>query len=536
MNKAMRVLTMLLAVCTALNMVSTAAFAASVFTVKIPVQYGQTEARGVINYINTYRRSKLKYDYQLEQAAMQRAAEVAIYSSHNRPDGSDYKTACPGRTDSRAECLSLGDYTAASVVYSMMVSNDGHWEILMDKRYNAVGVGHAVVDGIHYWALEFGSKVSTAKATAANNSSTTVPARVSTACVKVQLRAAQTQITATQGQTLALPAAYLIFDTLMGKVYIPAQPTWQSGNAAVATVSGSKATAVKTGAAKLAAKVSSDVSTSLTMKVQPSAMERAVIKLSASSFIYSGKAVKPTVKVSVDGRTLVQNRDYTLSYANNTKAGTGSVTVTGRGSYGGSVVKTFQIYLKKPEVSRLENTASGIKVTWKAVTGAAKYRVFAQDSKGTWKKLGDTASTSLTVKGYDGKNPFKSGVRYAFSVRCISGDGKTFTSDFNKTGKSVLCLLSPSVSKAASSAKGKVAVSWGKGAGAVGYQLQYTYDKNWKRGVKTLTVSKASTCSTVISGLTKGKTVYIRLRSYAKDAGKMVYAPWSAVKKASVTK
>ena len=58
---------------------------------------------------------------------------------------------------------------------------------------------------------------------------------------------------------------------------------------------------------------------------------------------YTGKAVKPTPKVSYGGRTLTRGTDYTLSYANNTKAGTATITVRGKGAYTGSKKVTFKI-------------------------------------------------------------------------------------------------------------------------------------------------------------------------------------------------
>ena len=40
---------------------------------------------------------------------------------------------------------------------------------------------------------------------------------------------------------------------------------------------------------------------------------------------------------------LVDNRDYTVSYANNKEIGTATITITGKGSYTGTVKKTFKI-------------------------------------------------------------------------------------------------------------------------------------------------------------------------------------------------
>ncbi len=58
---------------------------------------------------------------------------------------------------------------------------------------------------------------------------------------------------------------------------------------------------------------------------------------------YTGKAIKPAVSVTVNGKTL-KKTDYTVSYANNTKASeTACVTIKGKGNYTGTIKKYFTI-------------------------------------------------------------------------------------------------------------------------------------------------------------------------------------------------
>ena len=58
---------------------------------------------------------------------------------------------------------------------------------------------------------------------------------------------------------------------------------------------------------------------------------------------YTGSALTPTPVVTVNEKTLVKDTDYTLTYKQNTNAGTASVTIQGIGNYTGSVKKTFKI-------------------------------------------------------------------------------------------------------------------------------------------------------------------------------------------------
>ena len=60
--------------------------------------------------------------------------------------------------------------------------------------------------------------------------------------------------------------------------------------------------------------------------------------------LYAGKAITPSVTVTLNGKKLKKGTDYTVSYANNTKAGsTASVIITGKGKYVGTATKDFEI-------------------------------------------------------------------------------------------------------------------------------------------------------------------------------------------------
>lgn len=91
-----------------------------------------------------------------------------------------------------------------------------------------------------------------------------------------------------------------------------------------------------------------------TFSIQPVNLKNTAITLSGTSYNYTGKAIKPTVKIISGKNTLKNGTDYKLSYNNNTNAGTGKITITAMGNYTGTVTKTFTIKraaLKKAKVS-----------------------------------------------------------------------------------------------------------------------------------------------------------------------------------------
>lgn len=86
-------------------------------------------------------------------------------------------------------------------------------------------------------------------------------------------------------------------------------------------------------------------------------------------------------------------------------------------------------YIAQPEIKSAENTESGVALSWDAVQGAEKYRVFVKGGSATsWKKLTDTTSLSFTHK------TGKAGTTYTYTVRCISADSKSYTSSYNTEG------------------------------------------------------------------------------------------------------
>lgn len=58
---------------------------------------------------------------------------------------------------------------------------------------------------------------------------------------------------------------------------------------------------------------------------------------------YTESAITPEPNVTINGKTLVKDTDYTFSYADNVNAGTASITVTGMGNYAGTRPRTSRL-------------------------------------------------------------------------------------------------------------------------------------------------------------------------------------------------
>ena len=71
---------------------------------------------------------------------------------------------------------------------------------------------------------------------------------------------------------------------------------------------------------------------------------------------------------------------------------------------------------------------------------------------------------------------------------------------------------------------------------ATGYQIQYSTSKTFASGNKAASVTKAETVSKVIGNLVRGKTYYVRIRTYKTVGGSTYYSLWSAAKSVKITK
>lgn len=76
--------------------------------------------------------------------------------------------------------------------------------------------------------------------------------------------------------------------------------------------------------------------------------------------------------------------------------------------------------------------------------------------------------------------------------------------------------------------KKKLTIRWKAVKNVKGYQIQYATEKNFKSGMKKLTIKGAAKKAKTIKKLKSKRRYYIRIRSYGTEKGKRVYSAWSA--------
>ena len=350
-----------------------AAFAAAeTVDLTITVTYGQTEARSMLETINAHRTADtwywnetdtekipvtglapLEYDYELEKTAMQRAAELAIYYSHTRPNGERCFTIYP--SGALGENIAAGYGTAASVFdawweeYSPY-AGQGHRRNLLNEGASRIGIGHTICGGVHFWVQCIGYKAS-GTATAAADDTRQVTVQVLTSNIVNIGASMRLEVDETQ----AIPAPGLrLTETWPAGRYCTVEGLtvsgWNAPEDGIASVAEDGVTGLAVGETSISGTAAipgatQELAASLAVSVSAGDINSCEIKLDDGKPVYTGKEIEPSVTVtSSRGKLLTEGTDYTLTYEDNIDADVFSrVFVKGEGNYTGTARKSFII-------------------------------------------------------------------------------------------------------------------------------------------------------------------------------------------------
>ena len=243
-------------------------------------------------------------------------------------------------------------------------------------------------------------------------------------------------------------------------------------------------------------------------------ISKATVTLSSTSYVYDGKPKLPSVTVKLDGKTLVFNTDYIVSYKNNVQIGTAEVIVEGKGDYTGSKTINFTIIKEADQNPPAYITCN--KTVYEVKYGAKPFKIKASSNY----KMTFTSSNPKIVTV--GKNTGEATIKNTGVV--------TITIKAEKASKKVTVKVSPKKPsvKTTKVAKGKkLIVTWAKDKMASGYQVRIATDAKFKKNVKSKNVSKTSYTFTKLK---TGKKYYVSVRSYKKSTKGTLYGEWSKTK------
>ncbi len=176
-----------------------------------------------------------------------------------------------------------------------------------------------------------------------------------------------------------------------------------------------------------------------------------------------------------------------------------------------------QTTLSAPVLTSVSNTSSGVKLSWKKVSGADGYYVY-RDGKQV-KKV--TKGTSFTDTGAK-----KNGKKCVYQVYAYQGSKKSKVS----SKKIAYYLSAPTLKSVTAPKKGTFqAVIKSRNSKAKGYLFQYSEKSNFS-GAKSVWNGSNTKLNRTVSGLKKGKKYYVRVRAYQNISGSKKYSAWSGTK------
>ncbi len=140
-----------------------------------------------------------------------------------------------------------------------------------------------------------------------------------------------------------------------------------------------------------------------------------------STKAFTGKNITQSITVKYNGKTLKNGTDYTVSYSSNKNIGTATVKIAGKGSYTGTITKTFKINPAKQEIQKLTAKSKAFFVDWAQKGSATGYEIqYATNSKFTSAKkvtITNKKTDKTTVSKLSGKKKYYVRVRSYTTVK-----------------------------------------------------------------------------------------------------------------------
>lgn len=250
------------------------------------------------------------------------------------------------------------------------------------------------------------------------------------------------------------------------------------------------------------------------------------VSLEKSSFVYNGQSITPVVYVAYNHNYLIQNTDFTATYSNNNAPGVATVKITGIGNYSGSISKTYIILPEKiASVSIKKDSATSAVISWSAASKVSGYEILKFDSaKNAYVHLANVSNSQTSYK----VSSLKNSTAYYYQIRAYKTvNDKNY---YGEAGNTVFTFIKPSKVKLTSVTLSKTTlnVEWKK-VNCSGYEITYTTDSKFKKGLKTIKIKNPKTVKKSIKKLKKNKKYYVKVRAYTDYNGVRYYGDRSTM-------
>lgn len=238
---------------------------------------------------------------------------------------------------------------------------------------------------------------------------------------------------------------------------------------------------------------------------------------------YTGSALCPKVSVSYGGTQLVEDRDYTLAYRNNTELGRANIEITGIGDYFGKTNRNFTIAPNAVQnLKQIDRSLTQVKISWDKHIMADGYMVYRLEN-GKY-VLKSTITNADTVQ-FVCSQPSCSVYEYFVCAYKIMG-GSRVSGELSKplSAYTLVDKYNSGILLRRDNNSSNAQVLIHSTAGASGYQVMYSPDPNFKSYIGTL---ETSSITFNVSGYYRDLPMYARVRIYLDTPDGRIYGAWS---------
>lgn len=259
----------------------------------------------------------------------------------------------------------------------------------------------------------------------------------------------------------------------------------------------------------------------------------------ADTRVYTGKAIKPVITVKNGTKKLTSGTHYTVSYSNNVKCGTATITIKGVESngYNGTKKLTFKIRPGKTTAKVVNVKYNEQKVTWSKITGATHYYIYKSSNNKTYKYVKSVKASADRVYKSKGLDAGKTYYYRVMAVRMQDNGDRTaeYWGPKSSVTKLKTVLYKTTITYGKNNASRTATVKWSGVNGAHGYKIYRATSKDGSyKLIKTVKVGLLKKYSN--KNLKKGRTYYYKVRAYRVVDDKMVYGAYSSPKAIKITR
>ncbi|MCI8668319.1 MAG: hypothetical protein HFI34_02160 [Lachnospiraceae bacterium] len=229
---------------------------------------------------------------------------------------------------------------------------------------------------------------------------------------------------------------------------------------------------------------------------------------------YTSKAITQSFYVYDGTKKLLENKDYTIKYINNTNAGTATVQIYGKGNYSSATYREIKFTIKPYSLTSVKITS----IPDKSYTGLE-----IKPSLTVKRKMPDGTYKTMYA-GSDYKVTYSNNIKTGKATAKISaGSNGNYTS--SKTVNFKILPKQVQGFKQSSASQSSVKLSWTKVEGSVSGYAVYKYNTSTK---KYTYVSSTSGTSITVSKLSAGNSYVFAVRAYKKvGTSTKYYSPYS---------